>query len=131
MIKRLLFVVVLGLVVAGVVAQGVEPEVFAPGVVSGPVNDAAPAFSPDGNTVYFHRSGPAMSGVILVSHRRNGVWSTPEIASFSGRWQDIEPAMAPDGSYLIFASNRPVAPGGKGLDGLWNSQHYPNGGGNL
>ena len=114
-----------------VLAQTAEPEIFGPGIISGPVNDAAPAFSPDGKTVYFHRSGPSVRGTILVSHQRNGQWSAPDIASFSGRWSDIEPAMAPDGSYLIFASNRPVTPGGQPLNGTWNSQHYPGGGGNL
>ena len=127
----MLVAVGLGFLWQAVSAQAVTPEVFAPGVVSGPVNDAAPAFSPDGETVYFHRSGPSMTAAILVSHRQHGVWSKPVIAAFSGRWQDIEPAMAPDGSYLIFSSNRPVAPGGKVLDGCWNSQHYPGGGGNL
>jgi hypothetical protein len=28
------------------------PQVFAPGVVSGPANDGSPAFSPDGNTIF-------------------------------------------------------------------------------
>ena len=131
MILRLLVAVGFVFFVQSASAQEVVPEVFGPGVISGPVNDAAPAFSPDGETVYFHRSGPSMRGSILVSHRQNGVWSKPVVASFSGRWQDIEPAMAPDGSYLIFSSNRPVVAGGKVLDGSWNSQHYPGGGGNL
>jgi Tol biopolymer transport system component len=131
MIGRLLVAIGLGFMKQAVFAQEVTPAVFGPGVISGPVNDAAPAFSPDGETVYFHRSGPSMTGAILVSHLRRGVWSMPVIASFSGRWQDIEPAMAPNGSYLIFSSNRPVAPGGKELNGSWNSQHYPGGGGNL
>ncbi len=93
-------------------AQTVQPELFAPGVISGPVNDAAPVFTPDGQTVYFHRSGPGLGCFILVSHLKNGKWSTPEFASFSGQWQDLEPAMAPDGSYMLFSSNRPATPGG-------------------
>ena len=113
MIKRLLFLVGLGLFWGGVFAQAVEPELFGPGIISGPVADAAPAFSPDGQTVYFHRSGVAMTGTILVSRRRAGVWSRPEVAAFSGQWQDIEPAMSPDGNYLIFSSNRPIVAGGK------------------
>ncbi|HVU96318.1 MAG TPA: hypothetical protein VHE34_13900 [Puia sp.] len=131
MIKRLLFLVELGLSGCGVFAQAVEPELLGPGTISGPVADAAPAFSPDGKTVYFHRSGVAMTGTILVSRLRAGVWSKPEVAAFSGQWQDIEPAMSPDGRYMIFSSNRPVVPGGKVLDGMWNSQRYPGGGGNL
>jgi hypothetical protein len=110
--------------------QTVKPEVFGPGIISGPVNDAAPAFMPDGKTVYFHRSSSTL-GVILVSHWKNGRWSEPEIAPFSGRWSDIEPAIAPDGSYMIFASNRPATPDGKALNGCWNGQHYSQGGGNL
>jgi WD40-like Beta Propeller Repeat len=29
------------------------PQIFAPGVASGPANDGSPAFSPDGNTIFF------------------------------------------------------------------------------
>ena len=112
-------------------AQNITPELFAPGIISGPVDDASPAFTPDGKTVYFHRGSSALGRVILVSHRRNGQWSAPDIASFSGQWRDIEPAMAPDGSYLIFASNRPAVPGGKALNGFYNSRLAPQGGGNL
>src|SRR5580700_11258572 len=90
-----------------------SPQVFGPGIISGPVHDMAPAFTPDGKTVYFHRSGPGLTGVILVSYLRNGAWSRPGIASFSGQWQDIEPAMSPDGSYLLFSSNRPVGKDGE------------------
>jgi hypothetical protein len=108
-----------------------SPQVFGPGIISGPVHDMAPAFSPDGKTVYFHRSGPGLIGVILVSHLRSGAWSRPEIASFSGRWEDIEPAMSPDGSYLIFASNRPAVKDGEVLNGAWGGSKYPRRGGNL
>jgi Tol biopolymer transport system component len=109
----------------------VRPEMFAPGVISGPVDDSAPTFTPDGKTVYFFRGGSALGRVILVSHWQDGKWSKPEIAPFSGQWRDIEPTMAPDGSYLIFASNRPANPGGKALNASYNGQHVAQGGGNL
>jgi WD40-like Beta Propeller Repeat len=112
-------------------SQDLKPELFAPGVISGPVDDASPAFTPDGKTVYFYRGGSALGRVILVSHWQNGKWSTPVIAPFSGQWRDIEPAMAPDGSYMIFASNRPATPGGKALNGFYSSRLVPLGGGNL
>ena len=85
------------------------PEIFAPGVVSGPANDGSPAFTPDGKILYFTRSG-AGGGAILESHLVNGTWSTPAIAPFSGQWSDQHPAIAPDGSFMIFTSTRP-APG--------------------
>jgi Tol biopolymer transport system component len=85
------------------------PQIFAPGVVSGPANDGSPTFTPDGRTLFFTRSG-ANAGFILESHLTNGAWTAPTVAPFSGQWNDQHPTMAPDGSYLIFVSTRP-APG--------------------
>ena len=85
------------------------PEVFAPGVISGPANDGTPTFSPDGNTLFFTRSTARWS-VILESHRVQGKWSEPTVAPFSGEWSDASPALSPDGSFLIFVSVRPLAP---------------------
>jgi Tol biopolymer transport system component len=85
------------------------PQIFAPGVVSGPANDGTPAFSPNGNTIFFTRS-TANWGVIVESHKIQGEWSRPTLAPFSGEWPDSSPAMSPDGSYLVFESNRPVTP---------------------
>ena len=106
------------------------PSVFAPGIISGPAHDSAPAFTPDGKTVYFSRNNAAHS-TILVSHLRNGAWTKPEISSFSGEWNDMEPAMSPDGSYLVFVSNRPSHPDGKPIDGFFNGKSWPEKGGNL
>lgn len=106
------------------------PTVFAPGVISRAPHEASPAFTPDGQTVYFQRSNPSVS-TILVSHREDGHWSTPKIVSFSGKWNDMEPAMSPDGSYLIFSSSRPIDQGNKPIDGFFNGKHQPGQGGNL
>lgn len=95
------------------------PVLFAPGAISGPAHDSAPAFSPDGDTVYFTRSNAAQS-TIFVSHRRDGHWREATIAPFSGEWNDMEPAFAPDGSYLVFVSNRPAAAGGDAVKGSFN-----------
>ena len=106
------------------------PAVFAPGVISGPAHDSAPAFAPDGNTVYFSRSEGKRS-TILVSHRQDGRWSTPATAPFSGQWSDMEASMSPDGRFLVFISNRPKSGGGKPLDGFFMGRSFPGGGGNL
>jgi len=84
------------------------PEIFAPGVISGPANDGAPTFSPDGSTLYFARSG-ANWGFILESHKVAGRWTEPEVASFSGQFSDSQPALSPDGRRLIFVSTRTMA----------------------
>ena len=75
-----------------------QPEVFAPGVISGPAAEDSAAFTPDGRTVFFDRIRWP-NAVILVSHRTATGWSSPGIAPFSGRWLDHDPAMAPDGSW--------------------------------
>jgi len=85
------------------------PQIFAPGVISGPANDGSPTFSPDGNTLYFTRS-TANWTVILESHKVAGQWTKPVLASFSGEWPDSSPAMSPDGTFIVFQSTRPAAP---------------------
>lgn len=120
------------LVLSGTSAWAADPAptVFAPGVISGPLHDSAPAFTPDGTTVYFSRSdGPHSS--ILVSHLEQGRWSQPLTATFSGQWSDMEPSMSPDGRSLVFISNRPKLAGGKPLDGFFMGRSFPGGGGNL
>jgi hypothetical protein len=86
-----------------------EPKIFAPGEISGPANDGAPTFSPDGNTLFFTRSAAHWT-VIVESHIVDGHWSRSVVAPFSGEWPDSSPAMSPDGSYIVFQSTRPKVP---------------------
>lgn len=77
-------------------------------------SDDTLAFTPDGNTVFFDRSRGRQK-TIMVAYRRDGRWSAPQVASFSGRWFDQDPVVAPDGSYLLFDSDRPAKSGGEPL----------------
>ena len=108
----------------GVAAR--PPEIFAPGVISSPAHEAAPAFTPDGRTVYFQRSSAEQS-TILVSHRSGERWSEPEIAPFSGEWNDMEPAMAPDGKSLVFISDRPIEAGGRQIKSRFQGAEHIGG----
>src|SRR6185437_12193050 len=113
----------LHLIFAAVLAA---PQLFSPGVISGPANDGAPSFTPDGKTLFFTRSG-AGAGTILESHLVNHKWTPPTIASFSGRWNDQHAAISPDGTFLVFTSTRPV-PGEAGHAAhLWRAARLPNG----
>lgn len=46
--------------------------------------------------------------VILRISKENGKWSKVEIASFSGKYRDLEPFLSPDNLKLFFVSNRPL-----------------------
>jgi hypothetical protein len=97
------------------------PEIFGPGVISGPASDGAPTFTPDGRTVYFERSNGRWT-VIMVSHRGAKGWATPQIASFVDPGAtDQQPALSPDGKTLVYASVRRVVVDGKpkGIGHLW------------
>jgi WD40 repeat protein len=133
--RYLVPVLALGLALATAVA--VPPARAAEDAASPPaagpwtaLQDAAPAFTPDGDTVVFGR-GHGLTRRLYVAHRHNGVWSPAQQAPFSNRWMDLEPAMAPDGSFMVFVSNRPSRAGDPPLDGSWGGTAYPGRGGNL
>lgn len=92
-------------------AFAADPSVVEPGGISGPASEDCLSFTPDGDTAVYDLSS-GKNVFIVISHRAHGAWSKPEIASFSGQWKDHDPALSPDGSFLVFASNRPVTPGG-------------------
>jgi len=104
---------------------------FAPGDIPVTTNRvAAPAFAPDGKSVYFGQSND--KGInIVVSYKKGGKWMAPLAAPFSGDFPNLEPAFAPNGKYIVFASSRPITEGGKNIDGSWGKQTYPGKGGNL
>lgn len=90
-------------------AADAVPVLFAPGLVSTGDDEWGFAMTAEGNTVYFNKADRSYKlQVILEAHRdANGQWNEPRVASFSGRYRDIDPALSPDGKVLVFASNRP------------------------
>lgn len=97
-----------------------EPAIFAPGSISTGDYESHPAFTPDGNTLYYLKDTPDFSfWTIVVSQYKNGSWSTPEVAPFSGQYADADPFITADGSRLYFISNRPVDGKSKGDLDIW------------
>jgi Tol biopolymer transport system component len=85
------------------------PGIFAPGVVSDGFANRDMAISPDGNDLFYTIQWYfGIYSVILHSQKKNGQWSAPDTAWFSGRYNDMEPAFSPDGNRLFFSSNRPL-----------------------
>lgn len=82
---------------------------FAEDVFGTNTGDYGIAFAPDGDTLYFTRAAPgSLSEAIHVMHRSNGGWSEPQVAAFSGDYQEKEPYVSPDGERIYFASRRPL-----------------------
>jgi Tol biopolymer transport system component len=68
-----------------------------------------------------------MYAVILHAQKRNGQWSAPDTAWFSGRFNDLEPAFSPDGGKLFFTSNRPLGSADTAKDyDIWYLQKKEN-----
>jgi WD40-like Beta Propeller Repeat len=87
---------------------------FAPGIISTGDYESHPAFTPDGREMYFLKLAPNFSRwTIFVSRYNNGHWSQPEVAPFSGQYQDADPYITADGKHFYFISDRPVETGGE------------------
>lgn len=87
----------------------IDPKPFLPEVFSKFPNVRDIAISPDMNAIYFTvESFKKEFSAIFYITKENGFWSTPKIASFSGRYKDLEPFFTPDGQHLFFASARPL-----------------------
>jgi hypothetical protein len=85
---------------------GLEPQLFAPGIVSTGLATRDVAMTPDGGEVYFGVTVNNHS-MIMVTKQVDGVWTEPAVAPFSGRFNDLEPAISPDGQRFFFLSARP------------------------
>ena len=88
------------------------PALFGNDTISSPLEEYRLSFAPDGRTIYFARSrahfSASRASTIMVSRWLNDGWSTPEVASFSGTWADIDPFVTRDGTRIYFSSIRPV-----------------------
>jgi glyoxylase-like metal-dependent hydrolase (beta-lactamase superfamily II) len=90
---------------------GIEPEVFAPGVISTEVSEGCSYFSMDGQLYLFARGGSTAPGIFIME-QNGGVWSSPQLASFSAGRHDWDFTLAPDGKTVFVASGRPHDKGG-------------------
>jgi len=64
-------------------------------------------FSPSGDQFFYTLDVPGRNVIVYVELTGNE-WSTPQIAPFSGDFEDYDPLFAPDGKRLYFSSERPT-----------------------
>lgn len=63
----------------------------------------------DWNEAFFTIQGHNRTfSAIVYIQKKNGKWSKPKVADFSGKYNDLEPAFSPDGKRIYFSSNRPT-----------------------
>ena len=87
---------------------GLEPVLFAPGVVSTDTAEWSTAFTPDGLELFF---GLFAEGSTYILHMKSdrGRWTEPVVASFSGKYSDYDLTMSPNGNRVYFTSLRPAS----------------------
>ena len=100
---------------------GSEPLLFAPGIVSTAAFELNSAFTPDGRELIqtLVVDGWGFSAIISRSDGPEG-WGEPRVASFSGRFNDIDPNLSPDGNRVLFISRRPTEPSNDELSPAWD-----------
>lgn len=89
-----------------IVDSNANVTAFAPGIVSTRYDEGAISFTPDNKTAYFTMG--SIFSTLCFSKNIGGKWAKPEVASFSGRWNDMDAFVSPNGKRLFFSSNRPI-----------------------
>lgn len=85
------------------------PAILADGIISTSDDEFGGSLTPNGDTIFFSRSAPhSYRYTMLQSHLENGVWTTPTVLPFSGRYTDSDPTLSPDGTTMFWTSDRPV-----------------------
>lgn len=96
---------------------GLEPEVFAPGIVSTAGHfETSLSISPDGTEIYFTRGRD-----ILVCRMAKSGWRAPEIAPFAKTHPGHEAILTPKGNRLFY-----VRPGDHGPE-IWTAERSQKG----
>lgn len=91
---------------------GMEPKVFAPGVISVPdFTEWSGAFSPDGSEYYFYRFSDTVKSRVLYSQVVDGNWTAPEQLAITAGYDAYEPYVTVDNHWLYFKWNHPIPPG--------------------
>ncbi len=105
---------------------GITPEIFAPGIIcTKDKYELNSVFSPKGDEFFYEISTTTPEEkkqgkyfyIIMVSKLKNGVWTKPELAPFSGEYATMDMCFSPDGNRLYFTSDRPC---------LWDSSPKNN-----
>ena len=97
-----------------------KPKIFAPGIVStDDINHSTICITPDGNEILWAMAPLDKPSRIYFSKLINGVWTKPEIISFTKSEDGDCPVLSPDGGKLYFNSNRPTPHDSSRRERIW------------
>ena len=98
----------------------ITPTLFAQTDVNTSMNERDMAISPDGSEMFYtvYLQSSSFHTMIYRKRDKSGNWSFPKVASFSGKYSDMEPAFSADGLKLFFSSNRPHSSSKSNFD-IW------------
>ena len=115
---------------AALLTSGSTPAVLGPGTISTIANEFGGTLTPDGSEIYYSVSvqHSYMYAIYMSRRGRDGQWTSPILAPFSGHGRDFDPVLSPDGRRLVFISDRSARPGDKKLDyDIWWVDRTANG----
>ncbi len=89
-----------------------KPEIFAPGIISTAFHEGRITFSSDMKECFFYTvyqsNDSSYKWATLYTSFEDEKWMFPEIAYFSGIYNDHAPCLHPNGKVLVYQTDRPI-----------------------
>ncbi len=105
-----------------------EPELFAPGIVSDPdSSEYSGTFSPDGSEYYFYRFSENSESRLFFTRWVDGKWTEPEPLAFTAGYSAFEPFVTVDNQWLYFAWEYPDPAAQPGIPAYFVVERTQNG----
>ena len=98
-------------------AEPRKPQLLAEGRISRG-HEYCTSLTPDGQTLYFVRTEKEQDSIWVTRRDADG-WTEPQVAEFSGVYDDTDPMITADGSRLFFMSRRLPGGGMKDDHDIW------------
>ncbi|MCI4671505.1 MAG: hypothetical protein MRZ79_25405 [Bacteroidia bacterium] len=90
------------------------PRLLAPTLIASSLDEYNGSFSPDGKEFFFTTNAPNKAYISYTRMNKDGSWTEPKLAPFSGTHSEYDPLFSPDGQRVYFSSERPTSDSAEG-----------------